>query len=223
MGDGALANSATSDALSNTTDLSLGGLSLELNQRVGVVVLQWISNRWKTGPETTYVSGGIDSTNHARLAMVVLVLGAVEGDGIGVLDGHGKGWLAGGLACRAEQESRVERAIGLAGRAAASSSGSDGMILRSSERIDQVNEGLTYSGNPDELDGVTDCSGDGRGGEDSQSTSANLDLVGGSIDGGNASRSSNDRLGEMHGWRIVYIMGSTGELERQLTSWKEVS
>jgi hypothetical protein len=70
----------------------------------------------------TYVSGGIDGANHAGLAMVVLVLCAVEGDRIGVLDGHCKGWLTGGLARLAEQESRVERAIGLAGSAAASSS-----------------------------------------------------------------------------------------------------
>jgi hypothetical protein len=131
--------------------------------------------------------------------MVVLVLCAVEGDRVGVLDGHCKGWLTGGLARLALQESRVERAIGLAGSAAASSSRSDGMVLRSSARMDQVDERLAYSGNPNELDCVTSVGGDGSGGEDPLATSANLDLVGGSIDGRNASRSSNDELGEMHG------------------------
>jgi hypothetical protein len=78
----------------------------------------------------TYTSRGIDSANHARLAMIVLVLCAVECDRVGVLDGHCKGWLAGGLTRRADLESRVERAIGLAGSAAASSSRSDGVVLR---------------------------------------------------------------------------------------------
>jgi hypothetical protein len=119
--------------------------------------------------------------------MVVLVLCAVEGDGIGVRDGHREGGLTRGLASRTDQETRVERATGIASSAAASSSRSDGVVLRSSVQIDRVDEGLTYSGNPNELDFVTDGGGDGRGGEDPQSTCANLDLVGGSIGGRNAS------------------------------------
>jgi hypothetical protein len=154
--------------------------------------------------------------------MVILVLCAIEGDRIGVLDGYCKGWLAGGLTRLADLESRVESAIGLAGGAAASSSRSDGMVLRSSARMDQVDEGLAYSGNPNELDFVTNVGGDGSGVEDPQSTCANLDLVGGSIGDRKASRSSNDRLGEMHSWRVVYIIVSTGEWERQLTSGKKV-
>ena len=149
--------------------------------------------------------------------MVVLVLCAIEGDWIGVLDGQCKGWLAGGLTRFADQESRVERAIGLAGSAAASSSRSDSMILRSSARMDLVNEGLAYSGNPNELDCVTNFGGDGSGLEHSLSTCANLDLVGGSIGGRNASRNSNDRLGEMHSWKVVYIIVSTGEWKQGLT------
>jgi len=167
FGNGTSANSTTSDGLSNATLVSLSGLLLELNQRVGVGA----------------ISGGIDGANHARLAMVVLVLCAVEGDRIGVLDGHCEGWLTGFLARLAEQESRVERATGLAGGAAASSSRCDGMV----------------SSNPNELDCVTNVGGDSSGVEDPLATCANLDLVGGSIDGRSASRSSNDELGEMHG------------------------
>jgi hypothetical protein len=170
----------------------------------------------------TYISGGIDGANHARLAMVVLVLCAVESDRIGVLDGHCKGWLAGGFARRADLESRVERATGVAGGTASSSSRSDGMVLRRSlARMDQVDEGLAYSGNPNKLDCVANGSSNGSGGVDPLSTCANLDLVGGSIGGRNASRSRNDKVGEMHGWRVVYIIVSTGEWERQLTSGKK--
>ena len=41
--DGTSANGTTSNALSNSaaTNLGLGSLSLKLNQRVGIVVLQW--------------------------------------------------------------------------------------------------------------------------------------------------------------------------------------
>jgi hypothetical protein len=151
----------------------------------------------------SYICGLIDDTNHARLAMVVLVLCTIEGDGIGVLDSHGKGWLARGLARSADQESGVESTIGLAGSTGASSSWSNGMVLRRSVRVDQEDQCLAYSGDPDKLDSVTNGGSDGSGREDSQSTSANLDLVGGSRSGGNASRSSNDRLGEMHVWRLV--------------------
>jgi len=167
VGNVTFANSTTSDALLNTTRLSLGGRSLELNQRVGVVG----------------ISGGIDGANHSRLAMVVLVLCAVEGEGTGVLDGHCKGWLTGRLASRALQESRVDRAIGLAGSGAGSSSGGDGMV----------------SGNPDELDSVTNGGGDSSWSEDPLATCANLDLVGSSIGSRKASRSSNDGIGEIHG------------------------
>jgi hypothetical protein len=80
-------------------------------------------------PGDTYSCGGVNNANHARLAMVVLVLCAVESDRIGVLDGHCKGRLARGLACCADQESGVERAIGLASSAAASSSRGHGMVL----------------------------------------------------------------------------------------------
>jgi hypothetical protein len=69
----------------------------------------------------TYISRRVDNANHACLAMVVLVLCAIEGDRVGVLDSHCKGWLAGFLTRLANQESRVERAVGLAGSAAASS------------------------------------------------------------------------------------------------------
>jgi hypothetical protein len=44
LGDATGANSAASDTLGNSTDLGLGGLSLELNQGVGIVVLQWVSS-----------------------------------------------------------------------------------------------------------------------------------------------------------------------------------
>jgi len=131
--------------------------------------------------------------------MVVLVLCAVEGDRIGVSHGHCKGWLTGGLARRALLESRVEGTIGLAGSTASSSSRSDGMVLRSSVKMDRVNEGLAYSGNPNELDCVTNGGVDGSRGEDSLATCSDLDLVGGSIGGRNASRSSNDGCDEMHG------------------------
>jgi hypothetical protein len=87
--------------------------------------------------------------------------------------------------------------------------------------MDQVDERLAYSGNPNELDCVTNIGSDGGGVEDPLATCANLDLVGGSIGGGNASRSSNDDLGEMHG-RVVYAIVSASEWERQLTSRKEV-
>jgi hypothetical protein len=147
----------------------------------------------------TYISGGIDGANHARLAMVVLVLCAVKGDRIGVLDGQCKGWLTGGLARCADLESRVERAIGLARSSAASSSRSDGMVLRSPVSMDQVDEGLAYSGNENELDCVTNVSSDCSGFEDPLSICANLDLVGGSVGGRNGSRSGNDRLREKHG------------------------
>jgi hypothetical protein len=59
--------------------------------------------------------------------------------------------------------------------------------------------GFAYSGNPNELDCVTNAGGDGSGAEDPQSTCANLDLVGGSIGSRKTGRNSNDRLGEMHG------------------------
>ena len=61
--------------------------------------------------------------------MVVLVLGAIEGNGAGALDGHRECWKAGGLARCADEEARVEGAVGLAGSAAASTSRSDGVVL----------------------------------------------------------------------------------------------
>jgi hypothetical protein len=170
----------------------------------------------------TYIIGRVDGTNHAGLAMIVLVLCAVEGDRLGVLDGQCKGGLAGDLARLAKLESRVESAIGLASSAAASSSGSDGMVLGWLVIMDRVDESLAYSGNPNKLDCVTNVGGDGSGIKDPQSTCAHLDLVGGSIGGRNVSRNSNDGLGEMHGLEVVYIIVSTGERERQLNSWKEV-
>jgi len=160
------ANSTTFDAISNPADLGLGSGSLNRNQRVGAGI-----------------SGLIDDANHAGLAMVVLVLRAVEGDRAGVLDGHGEGGLTVGLAGRALQETRVEGAIGLAGGAAGSSSGSDGVV----------------SGDPNELDSVTNGGSDGSRGVDPLATCANLDLVGGGKGSGNASRSGDNGLGEMHG------------------------
>ena len=144
--------------------------------------------------------------------MVVLVLCAIEGDRIGVRDGHCKGWLTGGLARRALQESRVERATGLAGSTARSSSRSDGVVLRSSARMDQISEGVAYSGNPNELDCVTNGGIDGSRGEDSLATCSDLDLVGGSISGRNASRSGNDGCDEMHGW-VIY----TKSIDRRMS------
>lgn len=83
-----------------------------------------------------YIARGIDNANHARLAMVVLVLRAIERDGIGALDSHRECWLTGGLSCSANQESRIESTIGLASSAGASTSRSDGMILRNSARAE---------------------------------------------------------------------------------------
>jgi hypothetical protein len=159
----------------------------------------------------TYIIGGIDGANHACLAMVVLVLCTVEGDRIGILDGHCKGWLTGCLTRLAEQESRVKRAIWLTGSAATSSSRSDGMILRILAKMYQIRRDLTYSSNPNELDCVTNIGGDGGRTKDPKSTCANLNLVSCSIGGRDVSRSNNDRLGEMHGSIVVYIVISTGE------------
>jgi hypothetical protein len=145
-----------------------------------------------------YIIRGIDGANHARLAMVILVLRTVERDRIGILDGHRKGWLTGSLTCLADQESRVERAIGLAGSGAASSSRSHGVVLIILARI-HYQESQAYSGNPDPLDCIANVGGNGSRSEDPLPTGSNLDLVRGSIGGRNASRSSNDRLGEMHG------------------------
>ena len=131
--------------------------------------------------------------------MVVLVLCAVEGDRVGGTNGHCERWLTSGLARRTLQESRVERTIGLAGSAAAAASRGDGVVLGSSATINQVIEGLTHSCNPNELDRVTNGSGNGRGRENPLAARAHLDLVGGSVGGRNAKRSSNDGIDEMHG------------------------
>lgn len=82
-----------------------------------------------------YIFRWVDGANHAGLAMVVLVLRAVEGDWIGVLDGHGEGWLVGGLASVADEETGVESTVGLAGGAAGSTAGGDGVVLEDDQRV----------------------------------------------------------------------------------------
>lgn len=131
--------------------------------------------------------------------MVVLVLRAVEGNWIGVLDSHCKSWLTSGLASRADQEAGVEGAIRLACSSIASSSRSNGMVLRWSARIDHAADWGAYSGDPNELDRITSVGCNGRGVEDSQAICANLDLMCRSIGGRDANQSGNSRLGEMHG------------------------
>lgn len=67
--------------------------------------------------------------------MVILLLSAVEGDGVGVLNGHGKGGLTGGLAGVTDQEARVEATGWLAGTAGASSSLGNSVVLKISAGV----------------------------------------------------------------------------------------
>lgn len=55
-----------------------------------------------------------------------------------------------------------------------------------------------YSGDPDELDSVTNSGIDSWGVKDTRTASADLDLVGGSVSRRDASRNGNDGLGEKH-------------------------